>query len=167
MRSAGVGEQSMFARGVAEEPGRSRRLHEWESKAEDRGTGVQYRRGAGQQQLPPASRRAEVRGTARRTKASEAGRTMGSRSALIVPRKPEKRTARDPVEGSEAPGHGTVEGKHERDIGPAVCVNETSTDSRTGEANAGSGTDHVVPQHRSRTSARSVSKNPKGRSYRR
>ena len=64
-----------------------------------------------------------------RTKESGTGRTMGSRSALTVPRKPEKRTPRDPVEGSEAPGHGTVEGKHERDTELAIHVTETSADS--------------------------------------
>src|SRR4051812_1937535 len=69
---------------------------------------------------PLAWRQAAVRGTARRTKESGAGRTAGSRSPLIVPRKPENRIPRNPVEGSEGPGHGTVEGKHERDIGPAV-----------------------------------------------
>ncbi len=45
-------------------------------------------------------------------------RTAGSRSALIVPRKPEKQSLRDPVEGREAPGHGTAEGKHEQDSKP-------------------------------------------------
>src|SRR6185436_10169153 len=77
MRSAGVEEQSMFARGVAEEPGRSRRLHECESKAEDRGTGEQFRRGGGQQQLPAASRRAAVRGTARANERERGGRDGG------------------------------------------------------------------------------------------
>jgi len=41
---------------------------------------------------------------------------VGSRSAFVVPKKPENRIPRDPVEGREAPGHGTVEGKHARDI---------------------------------------------------
>jgi hypothetical protein len=34
----------------------------------------------------------------------------------MVPRKPEKRSPRDPVEGSEASGHGAAERKHEQDI---------------------------------------------------
>jgi hypothetical protein len=46
--------------------------------------------------------------------------------------KPEKRFPRDPVEGSEASGQGTVEGEHEQDIGLAFRVNETSADSETG-----------------------------------
>jgi hypothetical protein len=37
----------------------------------------------------------------------------GRRSALIVPTKPENRTPRDPVEGSEASDHGTDERKHD------------------------------------------------------
>jgi len=50
----------------------------------------------------------------------------------MVSKKPEKRTPRDPVEESEAPGHGTAEGKHEQDLEPGLSVNETSPDSRTG-----------------------------------
>src|SRR6266480_4187278 len=96
MRSAGVEEQGMFAKGVAEEPGRSRCLHECETKAEERGTGVVPTRNR-QQQLPAASRRAVVRGTARRTKGSEAGRTMGSRSTPVVPRKLANCRPREPV----------------------------------------------------------------------
>ena len=99
-------------------------------------------------------------------KRNEAGWAAGSRSAPKVPTKPEKRSPRDPVEGREAPGHGTAEGQHERDIGPELSVNETSADSGNGEEDAGSGTDHAIPPHRSRFSARGVSTNPQGWSCR-
>src|SRR5712691_6333824 len=98
---------------------------------------------------------------------NDAGRAAGSRSAPKVPRKPEKRPPRDPVEGRGAPGHGTAEGEHERDSGPGLSVNETSADSGTGEEDAGRGTDHANRPHRSLLSARGVSTNPKGRSRRR
>ena len=45
-------------------------------------------------------------------KASGQGWTVGSRSALIVPRKLANCRSREPVEGSGVPGYGTVEGKH-------------------------------------------------------
>jgi len=78
----------------------------------------------------------------------------------MVPRKPEKRTPRDPVEGSEAPGQGTAGGKHEQDSELDLRVNETSVDSETGETDAAGGAEHAVPPHRPRVSARGVSTNP-------
>ena len=38
----------------------------------------------------------------------------------------------DPLKGREKPGHGTVMGKHERDLISYDGVNETATDSRMG-----------------------------------
>jgi len=73
-------------------------------------------------------------------KVSRTKGTTGSRNALMVPKKPEKRTPRDPVEGSEASGQGTAEGKHEQDFEPDIRVNETSADSETGETDAAGGT---------------------------
>jgi hypothetical protein len=62
----------------------------------------------------------------------------------MVPRKPEKRFPRDPVEGSEASGHGTAEGKHERGLGLSRSVNETAADSRVDETETGGGADHAL-----------------------
>jgi hypothetical protein len=60
------------------------------------------------------TKRAErSRGTAKRRQRSAAGRAAGGRSALIVPSKRGNATRADPVEGSEAPNHGTVVGKYD------------------------------------------------------
>jgi hypothetical protein len=45
---------------------------------------------------------------------SRARGAAGSRNALMVPRKSQKGTPLDLVEGSEASSHGTAEGKHEQ-----------------------------------------------------
>src|SRR5437867_3275701 len=111
MRSAGVGEQSMFAKGLPGNLGDPvvstivRRRQRIEAPAcstdeEPVNSNSPLPRGEQKSVVPPE-----------RTKGSGTGRTMGSRSALTVPRKPENRIPRDPVEGSEASGHGTAEGK--------------------------------------------------------
>lgn len=154
-------------KGIAREPGRSRSS----PRVRIEGRGLRHRRRSEEEPANsnsplPCEPQQSVE-PPERTKVSLARRTAGSRSVLVVPTKPEKRSPRDPVEGRETPGQGTAEGKHEQDFELDASVNETSADSRAGEENAGSGTEHALPPHRPRVSARGLSTNPQGRSNRR
>src|SRR6266498_2925309 len=119
-RSAGVEEQGMFVKGLPRNLG-DPAVSTSVSRRQRIEAPVQFRGGAGQQLLPAASRRAVVRGTARRTKESEAGRTMGSRSTPIVPTKLANCRPREPVKGSGVPDYGTIEGKHSDTSCSALC----------------------------------------------
>jgi len=125
MRSAGVGEQGMFAKGlpgnlgdpaVSTSVSRRQRIEAPACSTDEEPVNSNS-------PLPRDEQKSVV--PPERTKESGTGRTMGSRSALTVPRKPENRIPRDPVEGSEASGHGTAEGKRARDIELAMHVNDT------------------------------------------
>ena len=73
---------------------------------------AQYRRGAGNSNSPlPNDEQQSVVPPGER-KESEAGRTAGSRSTLIVPVKLANCRPREPAEGSGVPNHGIVERKH-------------------------------------------------------
>src|SRR5215211_5701104 len=71
----------MFVKGLPRNLGDPARLHECESKAEDRGTGAVPMRSR-QQLLPAVSRRAVVRGTARANESERGGMDDGKSERL-------------------------------------------------------------------------------------
>ena len=54
----------------------------------------------------------------------------------------------DPVEGSRRSVYGTYGGKDGEDFEPGNHLNETTKDSKIGEARAKAGTDYAGPPHR-------------------
>ena len=68
-----------------------------------------------------------------------------------------------PCGGKGEPGSRTVGGKDEGNLVSRKRLNETATDSGTGEEGAEDGPNNAGPSHRRRTSRRSVSANAKGR----
>jgi hypothetical protein len=87
----------------------------------------------------PRSRRADTKGKRRsawhgRAMETIASRTsIRSRSTLIVEKKGGNSTPEDPLDRGEVPGHGAEDGKHERETELGERVNETDSDSETGE----------------------------------
>src|SRR5262249_13698187 len=69
---------------------------------------------------------------------------------------------RDPVEDKGAPDHGTVGGNDGGDTGLHNYLNETATDSTTGEASARDGIHDTRPLHRSGLAARGVPTHAQG-----
>src|SRR5437870_2038382 len=128
MRSAGVEEQGMFAQGLPWNLG-DPAVSTSASRRQRIEAPAKFRRGAGQQQLPAASRRAEVRGTARANERERGGRGGGKSERLDSTDEAGEPIPRDPVEGSEASDYGTAGGKHERDTELATHVTKTSADS--------------------------------------
>src|SRR6185436_6488270 len=95
----------------------------------------------------------------------EGGRAAGSRSSEYDLRgggsDPER-----PRGGKELPGRRTVRGNDHGDTKLQYGLNETGTDSRAGEADAGQGTNIAGASHRLGVDARGVSTHAQGRSTR-
>ncbi len=80
------------------------------------------------------------RGTAKRRKRSAAGRPAGSRSALIVPKKPGNSAREDPGDGKRGIGNmDSLLGNTTNAWKFDERIHETATDSRTGETIAADG----------------------------
>src|SRR5215211_4912349 len=92
--------------------------------------------------------------------------SIRSRSTLIVEKKGGNSTPEDPLDRGEVPGHGAEDGKHQRETELGRRVNETDSDSGTGEEDVRDGADHAGSSHRRQSVAGSVWASPKGRSPR-
>ena len=112
---------------------------------------------------PGAKGRAAQDGTvdAKATKREREG-TAGSRSLSTVPAKSGNQPE-GPAGGRGEPGYRTTGGKDAGNTESRQHLNETTTDSRTGEESTGAGVHDAGPSHRHRAAARSLSENPEGR----
>lgn len=151
---AGVEERGMFTLGISEELERPDDFHVEMAGRRSRRNKLPARK----LEVPSSQGRLEAGERTRKKKKKGHGTWYGSatetiaartsirsRSTSIVEKKGGNSTPEDPLDRGEVPGHGAEDGKHERETELGKRVNETDSDSGTGEEDAWTSAHHGVP----------------------